>query len=389
MSDDDVKTDDLPKEEVGLGGVALTINYGSAAYFETVRKSAGLSIDDYPDERVRTVLKMAVPAEATLSQAAAFLSICRSYKLDPLVGQVWLAIVDGKPTVLTGRDTFITVAERRPTYAGIAVGTVMEGESCTIWRDPDDPYSVKIDHRQGFEAGKQIVGWYCVAFDRERPPIIVRRMRADYEYLMANTRRRVWQLDPKGMGENRVIAAALRRMYSLAGLMMDGEEGDLERAASPAPAQTALQKQAADLRSHLASAAARNGIEVAQNWSEALVITEGKHKGKVWGEVLMSDPVYARKVATRRQLGLTRADAEAVHAALDRLREPATPLESVGRTQDALDELYERAKSLLTQMTERGRECFEDFETLGLYYNDRNEDGLRKHVAYLEDLASA
>lgn len=388
----------MGEQENVPGTTLVETDKGSEAYFMQMREAAGgLSAHDYPDAHIRTIMKMAVPANASFSEAAGFLSICHQYRLNPILGQAFLAKSDdGKVKVLTGRDTFITLAESQDGYRGIANGVVYKGEKCVIQRNPKDPYEVWIDHEQNFEEHTQadIVGAYCIVYDKERPPLIIRRFWEDYKYLWSNDRKKNWRRSGTDMIENRAIAAALRRMYSLAGLLISGEEDSL---GSGKGSESIIDDgSAADkLKAQLGEMEKANGIEVKQVWSAEVVITRGKHEGKRWMDLAEEDPGYVRKCATRRWLDLSAEDARMMHIWLDGEEgvespqsddtEPGVPeAQEEPETEETaavgqLDQLHEDTMKVATELAKRGLLTSEESDEVDLLRHDGN-------VAGLEDL---
>ncbi len=365
---------------------------GSVEYYDAVREAALLPAHDYPDGHIRTIMKMSVPKKASFADACGYLSICQKYGLNPILGQVFLIITDDGPKVVTGRDTYITVAERRPTFKGIVTGIVLEGESCVIRRDPDDPYKVYVDHDQGFTG--DVIGWYCIVFDSERPPLIFRRMLNDYAYLFS---KRNWKQDKKGMGENRCIAGALKRMYSLAGLLMEGEEMDIGAAGGgdPTGVGAKAQTEAEKLADAIGKTEAANGITVQEAWSAEVVITQGKYKGSRWMDVLEEEggAKYIRRCATRKWLDLTAEDAKLVHIWLDGEEgvespqtddtEPEVPEAQeepeVEETADAgeLDQLHKDTLEIATELAKRSLLTSEESDEIGILKHEGNLVGLK------------
>ncbi|KKM61991.1 hypothetical protein LCGC14_1526150 [marine sediment metagenome] len=390
----------MSNEEQGTGTDLMErpdVKPGSVEYYDAVREAALLPAHDYPDGHIRTIMKMSVPKKASFADACGYLSICRQYGLNPILGQVFLIITDDGPKVVTGRDTYITVAERRPTFKGIVTGIVLEGESCVIRRDPDDPYKVYVDHDQGFTG--EVIGWYCIVFDSERPPLIFRRMLNDYAYLFG---KRNWKQDKKGMGENRCIAGALKRMYSLAGLLMEGEEMDIGAAGGgdPTGVGAKAQTEAEKLADAIGKTEAANGIHVEEDWTPEVVITEGVHKGERWMDVATEAPKYMRQVANRKWLGTTAKDAEAMHAYLDSLEAPEEPQTDddppeVPEAQEEpeaeetatageLDQLHKDTLEIATELAKRSLLTSEESDEIGILKHEGNLVGLRDLKEELE-----
>jgi hypothetical protein len=187
-----------------------------------IRRAAALPAEDWPDERIRTIARTVAPADTSLSELSMFLGVCSRYELDPVAGEAWLVKDEhGKISVLTGRDTMQKVASRDPDFEGIEFGVVYEKDEYQVVRQGDalEVHSIG----SGFERG-QIAGAWAIGRRKGKRPVFVERRWKDYSHLH---RKRNWKNDPAGMIETRVITAALRRMYVLAGIFTPAEMEDV------------------------------------------------------------------------------------------------------------------------------------------------------------------
>lgn len=366
---------------------------------EEIRKGANLTVEEWPDERLQVVLKMAAPKAKTVVHAAAFLGICKQYNLNPLVGQIFFGEIKGQPGVITGRDTWLALANREATFDGIITGVVFDGEECVISRDPADPWKVSVEHPQVFDREKRkILGSYCIVFDSRRPPLIVRRMWDNYKHLHSKEN---WAQNPEDMIENRSIAAGLRRMYSFPGLFIEGEElegGEYGRAASGL-AGDATKSSQDELAAAVKEAEKRNqGIVVREAFSPDNVILKAKHEGKSWREAYAEDPSYVEGVAERGQI---LEDAENIKALREWLESPEKPEEAPGDPEDGdeapeaseapsrasgdgIDDLYEKAKAVIMELGDLGVETYELMEEAGVLHVDGKGVELSNLISHVE-----
>lgn len=393
----------------GNGGTAVTRHPDphSPEWYGEMRAAADLPVEQYPDRYLGTIIRMAVPAEASFSQAAAFLGVCRRYDLNPVLKEAWLALTDDGPQVITSRDVFERKAREQPTYRGQQQGIVMPGESCVIWRDPDDPQVVKVDHRMelGGDPGEgKPHAAYCIVYDEVRPPFVAVRYLKDYEHLLG---KKNWRKNPKDMLAARVSKIAHKAMYDLMQGTYTADELDdfagATDASSSLDAGRAAMSQADDLKRRMAAAKSRNGMAVIDVWHPDNVVEEGKYGGKGLTYRMVAEDEegwkYLRQVATRGWLGLSKPDRDALHEFLDETA-PTTPEsdeDSEGGGEDApeppedaeapsrphIDVLKERAYGHLRILADRGEDIHELKEEADLLHNDVNLVGLKDLVGQL------
>jgi hypothetical protein len=185
-----------------------------------IRRSAGLNPEKWPDERIETVRRMYAPQAKSVHELSMFLATAERYDLDPVLGEVWLAPMNGALKVVTGRDAMLKAARRTPGFTGIVSGVVYEKDSFKLLRSGDD---VKVTHEiNGFDRGP-MMGAYCVAYHAERTPVVIVRKWTDYKHLHSKA---VWKDYGEDMIETRCITAALRRQYQLSGLYEESEFRD-------------------------------------------------------------------------------------------------------------------------------------------------------------------
>src|SRR3954463_4685989 len=100
-----------------------------------------VSLGELSDEQ-KQVLKDTVAQGTTDTQLTYFLNVALSQDLDPFRKEVWCILYNNKLTVQTGRDGFLKVAKRDPTFDRIQSAEVREGDTFTM-----DPISGQIEHR--------------------------------------------------------------------------------------------------------------------------------------------------------------------------------------------------------------------------------------------------
>lgn len=180
---------------------------------EEIRIAAGLNKEDWPDERLKVITNIIAPEGTTQQELAAFLGVCDRYKLDPMVGEIWL-VYDGKKKkhlIMTGRDSYLAIADRHPDYEGFIHGTVREGDAFEIVREGTE---VTVNHILGIERGNRISA-YCICYRKGRKAVLISRDWKSYHHLQAKTN---WKNNPDDMLETRAITQAHRLQFRIPGI---------------------------------------------------------------------------------------------------------------------------------------------------------------------------
>lgn len=265
---------------------------------EEIRVAAHLKKEDWPDERIRVISSIIAPEKTTQQELAAFLGVCDRYKLDPIVGEIWL-VWDGKKRkhlIMTGRDSYLAIADRHPDYEGYIHGTVRTGDEFEVVREGTE---VTVNHILGIERGDRISA-YCVCYRSGRKPILIVRDWKSYGHLQSKTN---WQNNPDDMLETRVITQAHRLQFRIPGIYtpeeITPEVGTGSSAADRAKeAVAATQSRMEAMKERFRGQDKTESEEATEQAPEeepteinvkALQVEFGQFKGKTWGEVF-EDP---------------------------------------------------------------------------------------------------
>jgi hypothetical protein len=122
------------------------------------------------------------------------------------------------------------------------------------------------------------MGAWCIGRRKGVRPVFVERRWTDYAHLHG---KKNWKQDPQGMIETRVITAALRRMYTMAGLYTTAELDDImgdETAALEGKTRASLE----GLKERMAQA----GTPVPEGAKKALARFKGEEVATVEAEVV-------------------------------------------------------------------------------------------------------
>lgn len=198
--------------------------------YALIRRAANVPAREWPDERIQAVRRYVDPDGDVFHnthEIAVYIHSAQKYQLNPIMGEIFAFRSKGKIRVYAGRDGFVKAATRNPAYSGHESGVVYQKDEFRIEvrTDPNDPERRVYDIQHtidGFDRG-QIAGAYCIAYGKNGRATLVTRKFDDYKHLHSKFN---WQNDPDGMIENRVISAALKRQNPLAGLWIEGEQGE-------------------------------------------------------------------------------------------------------------------------------------------------------------------
>lgn len=187
---------------------------------DRIRKAANLPLEQWSDERIQTIVAMVAPGASTIHEVAIFLSICDRYQLDPTLGEVWLSQIRGRPVVLTGRDSYIKIAQRDEGYAGFDADVVREKDEFSVERIGDQ---VTVHHKKtGFNRGK-LLGAYAVVYHDSRHPVYVEKHWDELKHLHTKD---VWKENPTEMLLTRALTFALKLQFNLGGLFTQADVVD-------------------------------------------------------------------------------------------------------------------------------------------------------------------
>ncbi len=166
---------------------------------------------------VQIVREMISP-QATPLEAALFVEFCRSQKLNPFVGDVYLVKYrDNRPaSFIVGKQTFMRRSEQHPQFEGFEAGLIVK---------PKDGPSFDIDGEMVPEECTLSGGWARVYRKDRSKPIVARVPLRGYDQEQS-----IWKTHQSTMIRKVALVHALREAFphSLAGLTDAAETGDVE-----------------------------------------------------------------------------------------------------------------------------------------------------------------
>ncbi len=167
-------------------------------------------------DQINTI-KNTVAVGANDSELKMFLNIAAKYELDPFLREIWFAGMGNRNTIITGRDGYLKIANRDPNFDGMKSDVVHAGDK--FMKDGDD-----VKHAYNVQNRGPIVGAYAIVYrkDRKHPTYCFAPFN---EY---NKGVNVWRQYPSAMIIKVAETMALKRAFSISGLVTEEEIGDGE-----------------------------------------------------------------------------------------------------------------------------------------------------------------
>ena len=161
-------------------------------------------------------IKKLVAPNATPAEFTAYLSLAAKYDLDPFAHEIWFVNMEGRNTIITGRDGYLTIANRNPHYRGMQSDVVYSEDTFT--RDASGGVNHAYKLNKNGNRG-QIIGAYAEVYRDDRiKPVYCFAPMSNY-----NRNNRVWRQYPHSMILKVAEAMALKRAFSISGLVTDAE----------------------------------------------------------------------------------------------------------------------------------------------------------------------
>lgn len=167
-------------------------------------------------ESKRQTIKNTVAKKATDDELDMFMHLAKEYNLDPFQGEIYFWKFGKKdPTIMTSRDGYLKIANQHPAFDGMDSGVIYPGDDFKKTADGVE-HSLDISNM-----GKQPIGAYAVVYrsDREVPTRVIIPFK-DY-----NKDNKVWNNYPSAMIQKCAESMALKRAFSVSGLVSKEEMG--------------------------------------------------------------------------------------------------------------------------------------------------------------------
>ena len=170
-------------------------------------------LSPFSSDEIDTIRKTCAP-NASEDELKMFLTLAGKYGLDPFAHEIWFVPMRGKNTIITARDGYMKIANCNPHFQGMNSDVVYEG-------DKFSKTSEGINHSYDVNKRGKIIGAYAMVYrdDRKIPAFFFAPMK-DYDRGAG-----VWQQYPHAMIVKVAEAMALKRAFSISGLVTQEEIG--------------------------------------------------------------------------------------------------------------------------------------------------------------------
>lgn len=182
---------------------------------------------DYDPAQIK-LIRSTVASECNDGELAMFLEICARYDLDPFSKQIWAIKIRGKVQIVVSRDGLLALANRSPDFRGCQSHEVREHDHFQTLVDQDG--HVHVDHQWLDREGKpthggrdgqlrgDIIGGF--AYVRREGHVDTMFMAYSAQY---NKGENVWLTHPSAMSVKAAEAMALRKAFSISGVIGESE----------------------------------------------------------------------------------------------------------------------------------------------------------------------
>lgn len=210
-------------------------------------------------ENKRDVIKRAVAKKASQDEFEMFMHLAKTYQLDPFQKEIFFWKYGNDTTIMTSRDGYLKIANRHPQFDGLVSDVVHKNDNFQRTLEG-------VQHKYGTDRGS-IVGAYALVYRKDRKyPIYVFAPYNEY-----NANKNVWKQYPSAMILKCAESMALKRAFSVSGLVSKEEMELQEAPVRPAKQQN---KQETQTREE------PKDITPNVDKPEEVVIPSGKFEGK-------------------------------------------------------------------------------------------------------------
>lgn len=158
------------------------------------------------------VLHNTIAKGTTVTELAYFLSVCKSLDLNPLNREVWCyKDTIGNLLVFTGRDGFLSKAQKNSKYNGLRSSEVRENDVFVM-----DIANNNIEHTFGTSERGKILGAYAIAFVKDQEPTIEWADFNDY-----NKGKNTWTKFASDMIKKVAECHALKKAFGISNLVSE------------------------------------------------------------------------------------------------------------------------------------------------------------------------
>lgn len=120
------------------------------------------------DEEMIQAITDTVAQKANRSELIMFLTYAQNYGLDPFRREIWFTKIDGKPTVMTGRDGYVKIAKENPAFEKLQSAAVYENDDFNVsWVNGE---LESFTHNHGLKDRGEVIGaWASLKYHGLKP----------------------------------------------------------------------------------------------------------------------------------------------------------------------------------------------------------------------------
>lgn len=128
-----------------------------------------------------------------------FMAKCQARKLNPIAGDAYMTVFDGRASVIVSKDYFVRTATQQPGFDGFEAGVIVVGKDGAM------------DYRSGSMVlpGETLVGGWAEVYDKGR----AHPMRSAVSLAEYDQHRNLWKTKPATMIRKVALVQALREAY--------------------------------------------------------------------------------------------------------------------------------------------------------------------------------
>ena len=181
------------------------------------------------DEEMIQAITDTVAQKANRSELIMFFSVASKYGLDPFRKEIWFTKIDGKPTVMTGRDGYVRIAKQNPTFEKLQSASVYENDEFNVsWVNGE---LSSFTHNHGIKDRGECVGAWASLKYHGIDPLFVFVQTDEYD-----KKKSVWKTNKSAMIRKVAEKEVCRLGEGVSGLYIEEEmpqEYSLENTLNP------------------------------------------------------------------------------------------------------------------------------------------------------------
>jgi len=171
------------------------------------------------DEEMIQAITDTVAQKANRSELIMFLSVAKTYGLDPFRKEIWFTKIDGKPTVMTARDGYVKIAKQNPAFEKLQSSAVYENDDFNVsWVNGE---LESFTHNHGIKDRGEVVGAWASLKYRGLNPLFIFVQTDEYDKKKA-----IWKSNKSAMIRKVAEKEVCRLGEGVSGIYIEEEMPD-------------------------------------------------------------------------------------------------------------------------------------------------------------------